>query len=140
MAVKNLRLVKALLLIAGLIAIIIGGGLLFIPVSFEASAGIILDGDINLLSEIRAPGGALLVAGILIIAGALISSITFIALVLSTMFYLSYGFSRILGMMIDGVPGESIVVATVVEIFIGLLSLYALFHFLKIQSKADTTN
>lgn len=130
---ENSKLVKVLLVIAGMIGIAIGGALLFDPVAFEASAGISLGENINLLSEVRAPGGALLAGGILILLGAFISKLTHTSVVLASLFYLSYGFSRILSMIIDGVPNTSLVMATVIEIIIGILSISVLFNFLKKQ-------
>ncbi len=90
-----------------------------------------LGDNINLLSEIRGPGGALLVAGILIILGAFTSSLTITSLILSSLFYLSYGFSRVLSMMIDGIPNESLVIATILEIIIGFLSIVMLINLRK---------
>jgi hypothetical protein len=124
------KLVKGLLVVAGLIGITIGGALLFDPVAFEASAGISLKEDINMLSEVRAPGGALLAGGILILLGAFISKLTYTSVLLASLFYLSYGFSRILGMIVDGVPTTSLVMATVIEIIIGVLSI-SIFFFRK---------
>lgn len=130
------KLVKALLVVAGISGIVIGGALLFNPVAFEASAGISLGKEnINLLSEVRAPGGALLAGGILILLGAFISKLTQTSVVLASLFYLSYGFSRILSMVVDGVPTTSLVMATVVEIIIGMLSVSILFAFRKQQQR-----
>ena len=47
---KNSKMFKVLLFVAGLIAAIVGGASLFVPVDFHASSGIVLAGDsINLL-------------------------------------------------------------------------------------------
>ncbi len=123
------KLVKVLLVVSGITGIGIGGALLFTPVAFEASAGINIGNDINLLSEVRAPGGTLLVAGVLIIIGAFISRMAYTSSLLSSLFYLSYGFSRIFSMVMDGVPSESLVIATIAEIVIGLLSLFVFINF-----------
>lgn len=127
--------VKALLVVSGLTGIIIGSGLLFAPVSFEASAGIDLGTNINLLSEVRAPGGALLVAGVLILLGAFITKLAYTSILLSCLFYLSYGFSRVFSMIVDGVPNESLVTATLVEIVVGGLSILILVNYRKNQSQ-----
>lgn len=130
---EKLKPVKILLVISGITAIGIGAALLFAPVAFEASAGIELGEDINLLSELRAPGGTLLVAGVIILLGAFISTLTFLSTVLSSLFYLSYGISRIYGILVDGVPSESLVIATLAELVIGALSLFA---FIKLRDYA----
>ncbi len=116
----------ALLAISGITAIVIGGALLFVPAAFQASAGITLADNINLLSETRAPGGSLLSAGILIALGALSSRMVRTSLLISSLFYLSYGAARVLGMIVDGIPHNTLVAATGYEIVIGLLSLFML--------------
>lgn len=121
---KKFRTVQILLIVAGIIGIGVGGAQLLIPVAFESSASINLGNNSSLLSEIRAAGGTLLVAGILIMAGAFIPRITYSSVALSALFYLSYGLSRILSMAIDGMPSESLVMATVAEIIVGILSLW----------------
>jgi hypothetical protein len=123
------KLVKALLVVSGISGIAIGGALLVYPVAFEASAGIHLEENVNMLSEVRAPGGALLVAGILMLSGAFISTLTHTSVVLATVFFLSYGFSRVLSILVDGVPTSSLVMATIAEIIIGILGVYILFNF-----------
>jgi hypothetical protein len=125
--------VKAVLLISGLIGVGVGTAQLFVPVMFEASAGIQLGEDISLLSEIRAAGGALLVGGIMMMAGAFVSKLTLISMLLSSLFFLAYGFSRLLAMLVDGIPNPSLVAATAVEMIIGLLALTLLIHFRRKQ-------
>lgn len=128
-AMKKLKVVRIVLFLAAIIAIGVGAGQVFVPVAFEASAGIQVVADSNLLSEMRAAGGALLAAGVVIISGVFISRMTFISIVLSALFYLSYGVSRLLGMVLDGMPGESLVIVTGVEIVVGVLSLMLLYRF-----------
>jgi len=104
---------------------------LCIPVTFESSAGIDLGDNSSLLSEIRAAGGTLLVAGVLILSGAFLPKLTSVSVVLSTLFYLSYGLSRLFSGLMDGIPSESLVIATVVEMVVGVLSLLAWYQFRK---------
>jgi hypothetical protein len=125
------KLVKALLIVAGLSGIAVGGALLFQPVAFEASAGIHLGEDVNMLSEVRAPGGALLAGGVVIFLGAFIPTLTYTSVLLGTLFFLSYGLSRTFSMIVDGVPTTSLVMATVAEVVIGVLSIAILFNFRK---------
>ena len=123
---KNSKVLKAILLISGLIAAGVGGAILFMPIAFHATTGIDLAGNTSLLNEIRASGGALLASGILIILGAFVAKLTFTSTVVSIFLYLSYGLSRILSRAIDGMPAEELVQATVLEIAIGLVCLFAL--------------
>jgi hypothetical protein len=119
------------LLFTGSLGVIIGGCLLFVPVTFEASAGIYISNDPSVLSEIRGSGGMLLGAGILIVSGSLIKSMTRVSLFLSTLFYLSYGISRVIGILLDGIPSNSIIQITIAEIIIGIISIVFLLRFTK---------
>ena len=112
--------VKLVLVLSGVVGISVGIGQLFFPVAFEASAGINVAGETNLLSEIRAAGGTLLLAGIAMLFGVFKPSSTDFALSLAMLFYLAYGLSRSYGMVIDGIPSQTMVMVTVVEIVIGL--------------------
>jgi hypothetical protein len=126
---EDSKVLKVILIASGLIVIVIGFGILFTPVAFFATSGIDLGSDVNLLNEIRPPGGALLAGGILIVSGVFMAELTFTSLVASILIYLSYGISRILSMVIDGMPTEALVVVTVLEIIIGLVGLFALIRY-----------
>jgi hypothetical protein len=123
---ENSKVLKVVLIISGLIAVFIGGAVLLTPVAFYATNGIDLGGNISLLNEIRAPGGALLAFGILIIFGAFLTELTFTSILLSTVLFLSYGLSRIISMVADGKPAETLIQAAILEIIIGLVCVFAL--------------
>lgn len=114
------------LCLAGGIAIAIGSLIWFSPVDFYAANQIDIGHNVNLLSEIRAPASALFVSGLLMILGAFIPRLTFTATMLATMIYLSYGLSRLVSMMIDGVPVLSLVWSGGIEMLVGLASLLCL--------------
>ncbi len=123
---KNSKVLKTILFISGLMLIGFGGAILFMPVAMAAISGIELGGNISLLNETRAPGGALLASGILVMSGAFVAKLTFTSVVVSTLVYLSYGLSRILSMAIDGMPAEGLVQVAVLEIVVGLVCVFAL--------------
>jgi len=131
---KNSKVLKVLLFISGLIAASIGAAILLMPTTFYASNGIDLTGNISLLNEIRASGGALLAAGILIISGSFMHRLTFTALVVASMLYLSYGLSRILSFGIDGIPSEGLVQAAVLEVIIGAICVWAFVKYRTIKT------
>jgi hypothetical protein len=126
---KNSRIHRAILLISGLIATGVGGALLLAPVAFHAGNGIDLGGQISLLNEVRAGGGALLACGVLIICGAFVTRLTFAAAVVSPVLYLSYGMARILSLALDGFPAEGLLTAMVVEVAIGMVGVFSLVKF-----------
>jgi hypothetical protein len=126
MNMRNSKILKSLLIIAGLIASLIGAEIFVSPAIFYATYGIDLGGDTGLLNEKRASGGGLLVSGLLIISGAFVAKLSFTAVLVSTLLYLSYGMSRVMSMVIDGVPVEGLVQAAIIEILIGLACMVAL--------------
>lgn len=122
---KHSTVLKTILFLSGLIVTGIGGVILLTPVAYFASNGIDLGGNITLLNEVRAPGGALLASGLLIVTGVFVPKLTFTSAVIATLVYLSYGISRMLSIAIDGMPADALVTATIVEIVIGLVALFA---------------
>ncbi len=131
---KQSTATKLLLTMAGLAACTIGLALLLWPVTFERSAGIYLDpNNVNLLSELRAPGGLIFTVGTLILSGLLFSKMRWFALQLTTLFYLSYGVSRLIAILLDGLPSNSLLAAMAIELLFGSIGLFFL---LKKQSLA----
>lgn len=133
---KNLKPLRIVLILSGLIAAGIGGAILLNPTAFYATNGIDLGGNVSLLNEVRAAGGALLAVGILIISGAFVASLTYTSAVVAALFYLSYGVSRILSFAMDGMPSEGLVQAAALEIFIGVVCLVALSKFRVNQARS----
>ena len=123
----KISLTKVLQIVAGITGIGIGGALLFTPVAFEASAGIDVGENISLLSELRAFGGSIFFGGTLVLSGAFVPALSEFSLVLSSLFYTSIGIGRCVGIVLDGMPAESLVLAMAAELVIGGLSMYALF-------------
>ena len=126
---KNSRVLKTVLFIAGLIGVGIGSAILFFPVAFHATSGITIGNDISLLNEIRAPGGVLLGFGILIILGEVYEKLTFTSTIVATFVYLSYGLSRIVSIMLDGFPSSALIQVMVFEIVVGLLCGFLLLRY-----------
>ncbi|UWR16346.1 DUF4345 domain-containing protein [Sulfitobacter sp. M368] len=118
---------KILLAFSGLIAVGVGIGVLFLPHAFHASAGISVGGDVNLLNELRSPGAMILLAGAVILVGAFRSRLTVVALILSTAVYLSFGLSRIVSVVADGIPNAAMLQILGLELFIGGMSALLLY-------------
>lgn len=114
---------KALLAVSGLITIGLGAMILFDPVSFYASYGLDLGGQITLLNEMRSHGLSLVGIGLFIGAGAVVARLTTVAIAVSGLFYLSYGLSRLVGMAFDGLPAQGLVIAAATELAVGSVSL-----------------
>lgn len=123
---KDSKVLKAILVISGLIGAAVGASLLFTPIALYASVGNDVTGMVSLLSDLRATGGSLLILGILIALGAFVARLAYTSTLLATVLYLSYGTARVYGFSIDGMPGDVIVQVTILELVIGLVCLGAL--------------
>ena len=110
-----------LLLTSGLIAAGIAVTILFAPTVFYSSYGIDIDKNANLVNELKAPAGALLLAGLLIMAGMFRPGLKMQSLGIAAAVYLSYGLSRVLSMVMDGLPHDGLVSAAAIEVAIGAI-------------------
>ena len=128
---RDSKVLKTILIVAGLVGMIVGGANLFVPVAFNASSGIDLGDNISLINEMRASGGGLLLSSIVILMGAFVSRLAFTSTLLATMLYLGYGFSRVVSIMIDGMPSDDLVSVAIFEIFVGLVALFGLWKYQK---------
>ncbi len=123
------RLTVIFLSLSGLLLLAIGGTILITPHAFYASDGIMLGSDPSLLSEIRAPGGFLTGSGLCILTGTFRNHLRSLAVLLTVLVYGSFGLSRLLSLVLDGMPSDSLVIATIIEVAvaaIGLIILYRL--------------
>ena len=107
---------------AGGIAIVIGAAILFVPRAFFATSQIILEPNPSLMSEIRAPGGLLLVAGLFILAGGFVRRLTEPALMIVAIGFGAYGSARLISIAVDGLPSGSLVFATILELACAVLA------------------
>lgn len=112
---------RILLIVSGLVAITIGAMLVLDPAGFHATNAIDLGGNVNLLSEVRAPGGALVASGILMLVGAFATHLTLAATTLGATVYLGYGLARVVSLAIDGAPSTNLVTAMAIELLLGAL-------------------
>jgi peptidoglycan/LPS O-acetylase OafA/YrhL len=88
-----------------------------------------LGNEPNLLSEIRAPGGMLIASALVMLLGVVRQKLTWQALILAALLYGSYGVSRLLSMLLDGVPTGSLFWAAVLELIIGSLCVVTVLRF-----------
>ena len=120
--------------ISGAILVLIGLSITLSPAGFYAGSSIELDNSVNLISELRAPAGMLIVAGAIILASLLVKSLRLHALLISSLVYLPYGLARLIGFAVEGIPHSSIVIAAAIELTFGTIGLILL---LKTQKSSD---
>ncbi len=117
---------RIVLALAGLVALLIGATLLLDPQSLYAGSGLVLDGGASQLSEIRAPAGLLVLSGLAVLAGSIWLKWATAALQLTVLVFLGYGVGRVASLALDGVPSDSLVMAMLIELGIGVLALVLL--------------
>jgi len=127
---KNSKVLKTILFVLSLGLIVLGTWRLTNPVSFYATnSGVKLSNDVNLLSEIRAAGGAVVGIGILIMLGVFIDKLTYTSTLVSIVIFFSFGIARILAIAMDGNPGEKIFQGIFFEFVSGLAAVFAFYKY-----------
>ncbi len=121
------KLQKTTLSIAGVTAMLIGVFIAIDPASFYASYGIKLEGNADMLSELRAPGLNLAVLGMVMLAGIAKSSLRPLAVSASVVVFSSFAAGRLLGILIDGMPSDKVVTALIIEVVIAAMCLAVFF-------------
>ncbi len=96
----------------------IGGALILDPKAFLAMSHVVIGNDPGIMSELAAPGGVLLISGALMLAGAVRIRFANLALVIGAIIYGSYGAGRLISMALHGLPSDSLIAATVIELSI----------------------
>ena len=116
---------KIVLGLAGFTAFAIGSFITLTPYAFYASYGIALDSDPNLLSELRGPGANLAALGTVVMAGLFVRSLYKISITIALVIFLAFPVGRIIGIVADGIPSESVLAALAIEVIVGGLLLMA---------------
>ncbi len=129
---KDSKILKAYLIISGLLLILFGGATLLQPIELKASFGINIPQDINVLNDIRAYSTLTLVIGILTILGAFKSRLTYTSSLVVFIQFLALGVGRLFSMALDGAPIEGNIIGMGNEFFLGIIGA---FLFIKYKEK-----
>ncbi|MEO1323451.1 MAG: DUF4345 domain-containing protein [Pseudomonadota bacterium] len=106
---------------AGALGVLIGGSLMFFPKAFLAMSDVFIDHDPGLLSELTAPSGILILGGTLMILAATRLRFAPLALFFGAAVYGSYGVARLVGMALHGIPSDTLISATIIEVTVATL-------------------
>ena len=126
---RTSKVLKAILIVLGLLLIGIGLWRLFDPISFFQNSGITLDNQAGLLSEARATGGAVVGFGLLILLGAFIQKLSYTSTIAAIVLFLGFGVARLIGFAMDGNPGDGVIQGIIIEFVLGLIAVFALFKY-----------
>lgn len=122
----NTKRATIFVVVSGVILLGIGGAILLAPKAFHASNGITLESNASLMSEMRAPGGLLFASGLVILTSLFLPGLRQVSLFLATFVYGTFGLSRLLSVVLDGLPSAGIVGAIMIELFLAAMGLWIL--------------
>ena len=128
---RTSKVLKAILIVLGLLLIGIGLWRLFDPIGFFQNSGITLDNQAGLLNEARATGGAVVGFGLLILLGAFIQKLSYTSTIAAIVLFLGFGVARLIGFAMDGNPGDGVIQGIIIEFVFGLIAVFALFKYRK---------
>jgi len=118
---------KIYLFFAGAILILVGFYIGFLPADyltqFFSRSELNLDG----LSEMRGMGGALFILGLFVVGGACIKRIENTSLIISALIFGAFSAFRLLGILLDGIPSQSIFIALSIEVIFAVMAIPLLF-------------
>lgn len=109
-------LTRAVLAGSGTLLGLIGGALLFAPKAFLEMSHVFVKRDASLMSELSAPSGILLIACAVMILGTIRIKHADLALLVGAIVYGGYGMGRLISIGLHGVPSESLLTATIIEL------------------------
>ena len=133
-AFDNVYTTRIVLGISGSVALVIAGTILIAPETFYGSYGIEVASNPTLINELKAPAGMLLCAGLLMLGGIIRRSLSRFSLMTAAAVYLSYGLSRVLSILLDGMPDSGMVSAAAIELVIGAICLLTLHQVRQVQA------
>lgn len=114
-------LTRTALIGSGIMLGLIGGALVLAPKTFLEMSHVFVEQDPSLMSEIAAPSGVLLITSAFMTLGAFNLRFSNLGLVMGAIVYGSYGVGRLFSVALHGVPSESLIAATVVELGVAIL-------------------
>lgn len=119
-------IIRALLGINGVTLAGIGVVLVSDPHAMFALNGVTLSSDPNLLSEVRAPGGALALGGGFVLASAVLGLWMRVASGVSALILLGWALGRLASITTDGMPDAGLLAAFGIELALGFSSVWAM--------------
>lgn len=120
---KKSNILKAYLIVSGLLLTFIGGATLFIPVQMKGSAGIDIAGNSSVINDVRAASALLLAFALIIVSGAFVKRLTYASSLITFVLFLSLGAGRVISILVDGMPVDGLVKATGLELVLGIVGV-----------------
>ena len=119
---------KIYLLTAGFILSLVGFYIGFLPEAYLGQFAPDIEFNGGILSELRGMGGHLFILGLVVLSGAFLKDLEYLAMVISAIVFGSFSLFRIAGIVIDGLPGNSIFFALGIEMILALAVLPMIYN------------
>jgi hypothetical protein len=120
---KDSKVLKIYLILAGLLLAFIGSATLFIPVDIKSNSGIDIAGQISVINDTRASGALYLGIALLLLSGALKKNLRYTSSILAPLLFITLGLGRLLSIVLDGMPVDGLFKATILEFVLGSIGL-----------------
>ncbi|MEM7329244.1 MAG: DUF4345 domain-containing protein [Pseudomonadota bacterium] len=117
----NQVITRLVLFGSGTVLGMIGSALMVSPKAFLETSHVFVERDPGLMSELAAPGGLLIVTGALMLMGAVKVRFASLALGVGAVVYGSYAIGRVISMVLHGLPSQSLISATILEVALAIV-------------------
>jgi len=107
---------KTYLFLAGAVLMLVGFYIGFMPTGYLEQFISNSNLNPNILSEMRGMGGSLFIFGVFIFSGTFFYQIEKITLIISALIFVSFSVFRVVSILIDGMPSQSIFIALFIEV------------------------
>lgn len=114
-----------MLAVAGVVAVGVGAGVTFVPVSFGRTYGAQAPVDVATLSDLRGSGALVRGVGVLLLTALARPHLAAPALLVGGGAYLAYAAGRAVGLPADGAPGGGTLAAGLLEVLLGVACVVA---------------
>jgi len=114
---------KIYVFLAGITLVLIGAYISLTPFQYLSQFDLTNEISVELMSEMRGMGGALLVFGIFAFMATFVEQIAKTALTISILIFTSFFMFRCIGVVIDGVPSHAILIALGIEMLFAICGI-----------------
>lgn len=134
---KNSKILKAYLVVAGALLIFFGIATLSMPLELKGAFDINIPRDMNVLNDVRAYAALSLSLGVLAILGAFVPRLTYTSSLVVFVQFLALGLGRLVSMLLDGVPVDGNIIGMGNEFFLGIVGATVFVKHLKKGAAPD---
>lgn len=119
----NSKVLNTYLIVSGLLLTFIGGATLINPILMKGDAGIDIAGQISVINDVRASGALILAIALLALSGVFNKQLKYTSTIVVFTLFIALGIGRVVSILIDGMPVDGLLFATVLEFILGIIGV-----------------